>query len=416
MLLVKCFAVALAVWVALTVPVAAREIVLEFPSWQATEPGTMDFWKALIGEFERLHPGVRIDFYPVPFDVYVRTMLTRFAGGNPPDIVHLPARDLWVFAEWLEPMDEELGDLIEKWIPLQRWCIDDAGNTIAFLVLGFGFVMVYNELLLKEAGIEHVPTTWDALLEAAVRITDKDKGIWGYAIDTAGGTHTFDYLIAVVSIGLTGKNILSDDGEFREDVFRQTAEYIRALVDSGASPRGMSRLVCRELVVEGKAGFYIDGPWILAYLDMAKPELRPHLKLALVPAAKEMGVAGGVSNSLSVPKGLDSQKRALVYDFIRLLATPEWQRKYALIAGLPAPGGPGMFAPGELEELRPELAVSFEAAALAVDFIPLCVKKVFPEYRRAITEPMMDYVLRGADLDLVVERARSNVAALLKKD
>ena len=40
---------------------AQQAVTLDFPSWQAEEPGVAEWWRALIAEFERTHPGVRIN-------------------------------------------------------------------------------------------------------------------------------------------------------------------------------------------------------------------------------------------------------------------------------------------------------------------------------------------------------------------
>ncbi|HSG88526.1 MAG TPA: extracellular solute-binding protein, partial [Pseudomonadales bacterium] len=95
--------------------VHAQGIVLEMPSWQATEPGTSDWWKALIAEFEAQNPGVTIEFTHEPFASYNQTMVTRFAGGNPPDILHLPAANFMVYATegWLAPLDDRLAGIAD---------------------------------------------------------------------------------------------------------------------------------------------------------------------------------------------------------------------------------------------------------------------------------------------------------------
>ena len=88
----------------------AQNIVLDMPSWQATEPGTSDWFKELIAEFEAQNPGVTINFSHEPFAGYNDKMVTRFAAGNPPDILHLPAANFMIYAQegWLEPLDERL--------------------------------------------------------------------------------------------------------------------------------------------------------------------------------------------------------------------------------------------------------------------------------------------------------------------
>ena len=72
---------------------AQAPITHDFPSWQAEEPGVSAWWKALIAEFEGANPGVKINLYSIPFAQYVQQQTVRFAGNNPPDIVHLPTRN-----------------------------------------------------------------------------------------------------------------------------------------------------------------------------------------------------------------------------------------------------------------------------------------------------------------------------------
>src|SRR5690606_11746502 len=89
-----------------------QNITLDMPSWQATEPGTSDWWKALIAEFEAQHPGVTIEFTHEPFAGYNDKMVTRFAAGNTPDILHLPAANFMIYAQegWLAPLDDRLAE------------------------------------------------------------------------------------------------------------------------------------------------------------------------------------------------------------------------------------------------------------------------------------------------------------------
>jgi multiple sugar transport system substrate-binding protein len=38
----------------------AQGITLDFPSWQAEEPGFAEWWKGLISDYEAKHPGVKV--------------------------------------------------------------------------------------------------------------------------------------------------------------------------------------------------------------------------------------------------------------------------------------------------------------------------------------------------------------------
>ncbi len=80
-----------------------KPMELEFPSWQIEEPGIADYWTELIKAYEAKFPNVKIRKQQVPFREYVDKMTVRFAGNNPPDIVHLPTRNYLAFASqnWL---------------------------------------------------------------------------------------------------------------------------------------------------------------------------------------------------------------------------------------------------------------------------------------------------------------------------
>lgn len=120
---------------------AAAQTVLDFPTWQAEEPGISTWWKNLIAAYEKKYPDVKVNIQQIPFNQFVKQMTVRFAAGTPPDIVHLPARDFASFADqgWLEPLDDRLKatDILANWPPLQadmQW----QGKTQGVLLMGYG--------------------------------------------------------------------------------------------------------------------------------------------------------------------------------------------------------------------------------------------------------------------------------------
>jgi len=396
---------------------AADKIVLDFPSWQVAEPATGDFWRAIVEEFESQHPDVDIDLYHVPYDGYVNTMLARFSADNPPDIVHLPARDLYAFTQddWLEPLDTVAGDALDEWTPLEEWCVVD-GRPVMVLALAYGYIMAYNEKLLENAGVG-IPTNWEELFVAATRISkDLDgDGIndqWGLFTSSTDEGTCADVTINTLSITLTGQKIVSDDGTFNDDVFKVTAGMLRALTETGALPGGVGRIIGRELFKEGKVGMIFDGPWVTGYIDQAEPEIRSHLKVCLAPSTITNGTAGGVSNGLCVPKAISSEKKELVSEFVKLFVTREWQRNYGTIAGQP-PARLGVFSEDELANME-RLAVFVEAAKHAINIVPIALRENMGEYRRVMLDSILGYVLRGTHMEISLSAARDGVAELLE--
>jgi len=348
-----------------TAPASAQAITLDFPSWQAEEPGFAERWKGLISEYEAKHPGVKVKLYSIPFANYVNQLTVRFAGQNPPDIVHLPSRNFASFAsqQWLEPIDDLLkaSDIASKWSKMQTemsW----NGKTYGVLLLPYGNLLYYNEKLLQDAGAK-VPTTPAEWLDAMARTTNRDKGQFGLVTTTAEHPNMFidaaTWVLGEKQDWLRGnKYNFTDPGVVAAmDQFRKSLTY---------APPGTNSASARQLFIDGKAAFLRDGPWVWATLQKAKPETRPLLKMAQLPFPV---ITGGASNSLHIPARLEAQKKKLVWEFIALAASPAWQEKYVLLTGSPA-GRVGAIGPDQAKK-DPHLSAITLAAEKAENLFPM---------------------------------------------
>jgi multiple sugar transport system substrate-binding protein len=347
------------------VPVASAQVAtLDFPCWQAEEPGFAEWWKGLIADYEGKHPGVRIKLYSLPFASYVNQLTVRFAGENPPDILLLPTRNFASFASqgWLEPLDTELkaSDIPGHWSKLQsemNW----NGKTYGVLLLPYGNLLYYNERMLHDANVK-VPTTPTEWLEAIAKTTHRDQGVFGLVTTTAEHPNMFidaaTWVLGEKQDWLKGdKYSFTDPGVIAAmEQFRKSLSY---------APPGTSSTVARQLFIEGKAAFLRDGPWVWATLQKAKPDIRASLRMAPLPFPV---VTGGASNGLHIPARLDAQKKKLVWEFILLAASPEWQVKYVQLTGSPA-GRVGMISPAQAKA-DPHLAAIIQAAEEAQNLFP----------------------------------------------
>lgn len=373
----------------ITGAVAAPKVTLDFPSWQAEEPGLSDWWKGVIADFQQQNPDVHINFYMLPFPSYIQQMTVRFAGNNAPDIVHLPTRNFAAFAaqDWLMPIDDLLAktDILRTWTPLQeelRW----EGKMQGVLLMGYGYMLFYNEQILRDAKVD-VPTTPTAWIEAIKKTTNRDKGIFGL-IDNSVEHPNF-----VVEVGtwVTGEkaDFFDKAGKYAMtspelvkaiDQFREAMSY---------APLGMTSETARQLFIDGKGAFLRDGPFVWSSLQKAKDDIRPHLKVARLPFPV---VAGGTSNSLHMPAELSPEKKALVWKFIELCASPKWQERYPVLASSPAPRK-GSLTQATLEKL-PHLKVIQESAAEAVSVFPAqkALRAGYNEYAKIFAQYAMKMV------------------------
>ena len=308
-------------------PAAQTEMRLSFPSWQQDEPGSSDWWKARIAAFEEAHPGVTIDFTKIAVGEVADKLLTQFAAGSPPQIVHVPYLNLLPFAAqgFLEPLDGYLADtdILQNWTPIQQgtqW----EGQTYALLLLAYGYAMVYNEKLLTDAGVS-VPTTPADFVAAAKALT-KGPDQFGFGTTTQPGFNIFSH-ISVFIIGNGGRVATDEAPTVNSPEAVEAVGWWVDLVKSGVTPTGMETGPLRQLLQQGKLAMWFDGPWGQGFIKDAPPEVQPNLKVARLPFPK---IFGGASNVIAIPKDIPDDEKAMVWEFIKSLATPEAQADYNL--------------------------------------------------------------------------------------
>lgn len=375
---------------------------LSFVTWQKSDASYGGWWAEAVEAFEAKHPGVTIEVTQLGRKEYADTMFTMFAGGTPPDIVHLAAFEYQPFAEegWIEP----LGPWIEKsGLDLTGWggqgTCERNGETYCLMLFYAGFVMAYNEELLKKAGIETPPTTYEEYIAAAEAITSDTDGDgivdqYGLGMDTmrpAQNMHSIQGLVLDSGGDWTrdGKPIFDDPA-----TVEGFAKW-KSIVESGVNPKQAAGGDLRQLLIEGRLGMYIDGPWIYGVLNKASEEMRPKLKIAQSPLSPPLG---GTSNVLTMPSDISDERKALVWDFIQIVASKEFQNKFADYSGSPAPR-PGLDYADNIEKdatFEVFVEASARAAAAGVDRLPRGLelynsqlsKVIFAETQRMLADDL----------------------------
>jgi multiple sugar transport system substrate-binding protein len=393
----------------------AQNLVLEMPSWQATEPGTSDWWRALIAEFESQNPGVTIEFTHEPFASYNQTMVTRFAGGNPPDILHLPAANFMVYAQegWLAPLDDrlaEMPDVVDAWTPVQAAC-EYEGETLCMVVLGYGYVLGWNEAAFEEAGLPGPPTTSEELIEYARALTVSSNGAverYGFVFPTVAHpgveTTATSFLFEYDPEG----HWVDEAGTLNRDAIRFAWTQMRRLIDDGSVPLGLDNNAKRQFFVEGRAAMMLEGPWIQGNINAAAPGVQEHLSVAATPFSGT--VYGGASNVLAVPADISPERQELAWEFIRLFTSPEWQAAYATVAGQP-PARAGVLDDAFLAE-NENMQRYVAEANVARDFIPPGMAENYTRFRDLVVEATLAAVVQGQDMDAVMNQLANDISRL----
>jgi multiple sugar transport system substrate-binding protein len=343
---------------------AQAKVELEFPSWQAEEPGVDKFWKESIAAFEASHPNVHINFYQVPFKEYIDKLTVRFASNNPPQIVQLPTRNLPSFASqgWLAPLDDMIAktDIKATYTSMSEEMVWD-NHTVGLLLLAYGMMFYYNDQMLQDAGVK-VPTTEAELLKAIQATTNAGKGQFGWGATTNEHPNVYvDWASWATGEGVSfyknGQYNFTDPAVVAAvDRFRQAAKN---------SPKGVSTESMRQLFLDGKIAMMRDGPWFATSLKNASEPTRGHLKMGLLPFANN---PGGTSNSIHIPAKIDPERKQLVWQYLQMISTQEWQAKFALITQSPSPRRNSV-SEKDLAS-NPNLALAMKSAATAKNLFP----------------------------------------------
>jgi multiple sugar transport system substrate-binding protein len=307
---------------------AQGQTTLIFPSWQQDEPGSGDWFRARIADFQDSHPGVSVDFIKVALNDHIQQLVTQFAAGAPPQIIHLPYRNYVEVAAqgFMEPLDPYLAetDVLENWLPFQQAAVID-GQTYAIVLLGYGYGMMYNAALFEEAGVA-VPTTAEEFVQAAIALT-KGPDQFGFGTTTVPGNNMANHIITFIS-GAGGSVTTDGVPSVNTPEAIQGMQWWVDVVKAGATPTGLDTGQLRQLFQQGKMGMYFDGPWGQGFINNAPEEVRPNLQVAPMPFGGI--VPGGISNVIGMAADIPAEEKALVWDFLASLTTPEAQADYTL--------------------------------------------------------------------------------------
>lgn len=415
-------ATAAAMALAVAGPAAAQTKTLKFVSWQKDERGVGDWWGEVIKEFERTHPGVKIEWTKVERGAYADTMTTLFAGGQPPEIVHLASFEFQKFADngWLE----NLGPWIEKSkLDLKGWSGQEKctwqKETVCIMMLYFGYIMAYNEEILAKEGLS-VPKNYAEFLAAARKTTKDTNGDnildqFGTGHETKGGGG--QYLSEMLNYVLDAKANWTDaDGK----ITINTPEMIEGLsrwktiVKENLTPRDLSAGEVRQLFVDGKIAMKIDGPWLYPLMEKAKPETRSKLKLAMVPFSPPVG---GSSNVLAMPSEIADETKELVWDFIMIATSDKFQSLFATLASSTPPSPRADISDAKKAVPHFDLLVEAQraAASAGVDRIPTGLELPFNEFAKMVMEEAQRMIIQDLDLKAVAATIQSKAEAIQKQ-
>lgn len=311
---------------------ANGSVTLDFPSWQANEPGYQQFYQSMISQFEKAHKNVKIHFYEVTYDSYVQTITTRMAAGDPPDILELPLTSYAQFAAQgeLTELDSDLAktDILSSWSPLQK-SLQVNGHYYNVLMQGSGFALFVNKQILAQHHLA-IPTTIPQLLSECKAMTG--GGNYGIAMPTAQDPSAFDDASTFI-VG-QGKSVLNGSSyDLTSPGVESAISQYRQLA-SCAAP-GLVSDQMRQVYFSGKAAMMFDGVFGLPNINSeGTASVKKNTVMVSLPVPQQVSY---VSSTLSIPSSISDSNKQLVWDFIQQATTPTSQALFLKDVESPAP-------------------------------------------------------------------------------
>ena len=288
---------------------AASGAALALPairSAQAAEPINFATWSAAVDQVKghaaafTAKTGVPVAYTNSPYAQYRETMITKFTGGAPVDMLWVSDSWLPEFAQagWIAPIDPYKN--LTAYLPeTSKFCVDSAtfeGKHYGLTYYTDYMAFQYNAEILAQAGITAPPKTWDEVITQAQTI--KAKGLLEYpiVIGMAQESWMIEFITALVYSH--GGRLVDDAGHaVMADPKAGAVSALNWLVDAVNKHKVLSpgcvqtgELEVVKTFSAGKAAFVLSPRYRLRlFNDPAQSQAAGKIKQALMPVGGPNG-------------------------------------------------------------------------------------------------------------------------------
>ncbi|MEP6484404.1 MAG: sugar ABC transporter substrate-binding protein [Rudaea sp.] len=291
----------------------------------------------LLPEFERTHPGVRIDVQQIPLTAAHEKLLTAFAGDALPDMAQLGNTWLpeFVSVGALEPLQQLVDQsAIIKAADYFPGIWDT--NVIDGIAYGVPWyvdtrLIFYRTDLLADAGFSTPPATWDEWATAMAAVKQR-QGEGKFAVFFP--LNEFEPLL---NLALQQSDPLLKDndtlGNFQSPGFRRSIAFYAQAFRNGWAPK-MSNTELPNIwdeLARGFVTFYVNGPWNIGEFERREPELKGRWSTAPLPGTH--GPGGGAAGGSSLVIFHSSTNKQIAWELSEFLSRVEQQEKFYELTG-----------------------------------------------------------------------------------
>ncbi|MBT4128073.1 MAG: extracellular solute-binding protein [Nitrospina sp.] len=301
----------------------AKDADVELTGW----PYQVDVVRENLGRFTS-QSGLNATFNPFPSNEYHTKMVASFTSGTNFDVVYVRDSFLaeWASAGWIVPItglpgvDDYMADLPQGIIEQMTF----EGEVYGLPYYSGNSVFVYNQRLLKKAGINSPPKTWDELTKQASTLKQKGVVKNPIVIGLAANENSILRNLEIISAGFGGRFF----NDKLEPVFHQKNSGVKkalAWIADGISKGVINRASISQgdgeidkFMRSGTAAFTIVTDYEMKVLnDPKKSDEAGNIKNALVPGSAD-AVSGtiGYVRLYSITSEADKAKAWKLVQFL----------------------------------------------------------------------------------------------------
>lgn len=292
-------------------------------------------FKALIEQFHRRYPKVRVKYVNVPFDQAQNKFKNAAGSFSAADVIRAEVAWTPEFAAlgYLQPLDETpLVKDAKDFLPAAAESTRYNGKTYGIPQVTDTIGLLYNKELLARAGVSRPPTTMAELKEAALRVSQR-TGAQGLYLNPGG----YFLLPHLYGEGADVLDVKTRQITVNSPAAVRAVAQVQDLIAAGAAPKpdfadGYSNMMAGFR--DGRIAMILNGPWSVADIFTGKAFTdRSNLGVAPVPAGST-GRAGAPIGGHNYGVYAGSENLAASYLFVQFMSSTQSQAKVARELGL----------------------------------------------------------------------------------
>lgn len=301
---------------------AVKTIQWYCPNWDEPEA------REMVAEFEAANPDVKVELVITDWDTYKSRVTTALIGKDVPELYTVLLTDVKPFAklgllEGLNTLGADAGIDFAELIKASMDIVSIDGQSYAIPFRYDGSGIYYNVDMLKAAGYETFPETWDGMLEMSAKL--KESGTTAFCWPLGNQANAVTRLVQ--QLYTYGGTVLTEDQKtclLNSEEAKKALSAIKETIDLGyasASSLEVDNTIMRDMFGNGQIAFNLSGPFDVDTLVAEYPEL--NFATATIPGIDGMGVTTANGWCVVMSSGCDNKVEAA--RFLQYITTPDNQ-------------------------------------------------------------------------------------------